>query len=95
MPSRVWEKELSKTLDITWGDASKALKRAKKELDIDDKEYPEERKDEVFAKCKEIVNSDGFVQSKKVEMVTREAIQQKGLRTSSTTSSKEGFEDGK
>jgi hypothetical protein len=56
MPS-TWEKELVKKLEVTWGDARAILQIAKDELGIDQKDYPEESKDEIFAKCEEVVES--------------------------------------
>ncbi|KAL3909649.1 MAG: hypothetical protein SGILL_008004 [Bacillariaceae sp.] len=52
-----WEKELVKRLEVTWGDAKAILQIAKDDLGIDQKDYPEEKKDEVFAKCDEIGES--------------------------------------
>jgi hypothetical protein len=49
-----WEKELVKELDITWGDAKAILQIAKSELGIDPNEYPEDAKQEIFTKCKEV-----------------------------------------
>jgi hypothetical protein len=47
-----WEKELVKRLEVTWGDA-----KAKDDLGINQKDYPEEKKEEIFAKCDEIGES--------------------------------------
>jgi hypothetical protein len=52
-----WEKELVKRLDVTWGDARAILQIAKDELGIDQKDYPEQSKDEIFAKCDEVAES--------------------------------------
>ncbi|KAL3907064.1 MAG: hypothetical protein SGILL_009022 [Bacillariaceae sp.] len=52
-----WEKELVKRLEVTWGDAKAILQIAKDDLGINQKDYPEEKKEEVFAKCDEIGES--------------------------------------
>jgi len=57
MSNAKWEKELVKELDVTWGDAKAILQIAKDELGIDQKDYPEESKEQVFAKCREVGES--------------------------------------
>jgi hypothetical protein len=57
MSTTNWEKELVKELDVTWGDAKAILQIAKDSLGIDQKENPEESKEEIFKKCHEVAES--------------------------------------
>ena len=59
-----WEKQLVKELDVTWKDAKAILQISKHELEIEEKEYPEGRKEEIFQKCHEIAET--FPKSAKV-----------------------------
>ncbi|KAG7363555.1 hypothetical protein IV203_026916 [Nitzschia inconspicua] len=52
-----WEEELVKKLDATWGDAKVILQIGRDEVGIDQQADPEESKEEIFAKCKEVAGS--------------------------------------